>query len=85
MNLFAVQADRPSKGEMNKMPVTVTSKLACPVCGSVKDEEMPTDACQFFYDCTTCSSTLRPKQGDCCVFCSYGDTQCPSKQREEAA
>src|ERR1019366_531002 len=29
-------------------------------------------ACQFFYDCKGCGQRLKPKQGDCCVFCSYG-------------
>jgi hypothetical protein len=23
---------------------------------------------------------LRPKPGDCCVFCSYGDMKCPPMQ-----
>jgi hypothetical protein len=23
---------------------------------------------------------LRPKTGDCCVFCSYGDMKCPPMQ-----
>jgi hypothetical protein len=29
---------------------------------------MPTDACQFFYECAGCGTRLRPKTGDCCVF-----------------
>lgn len=33
---------------------------------------MPTDACQFFYECERCNTVLSPKVGDCCVFCSYG-------------
>ncbi|MEJ2256949.1 MAG: GDCCVxC domain-containing (seleno)protein, partial [Woeseiaceae bacterium] len=24
----------------------------------------------------------KPKEGDCCVFCSYGDTECPPVQNE---
>jgi hypothetical protein len=44
-------------------------------------EVMPTDACQFFYDCQGCGAVLRPKPGDCCVFCSYGDTPCPPIQQ----
>ena len=44
---------------------------------------MPTDACQFFYDCSNCKTVLRPKEGDCCVFCSYTDTICPVKQLEQ--
>jgi hypothetical protein len=41
---------------------------------------MPTDACQFFYDCKGCGVLLRPKEGDCCVFCSYGTVPCPPIQ-----
>jgi len=41
---------------------------------------MPENACQYFYTCTSCGVTLKPLQGDCCVFCSYGDTACPPKQ-----
>ena len=43
---------------------------------------MPTNACQFFYECTDCGSLLRPKPGDCCVFCSYGSIPCPPIQAE---
>jgi hypothetical protein len=41
---------------------------------------MPTDACQFFYDCKGCGALLRPEQGHCCVFCSYGTVPCPPVQ-----
>lgn len=43
---------------------------------------MPTDACQFYYECMNCQAVLRPLDGDCCVFCSYADTLCPPKQME---
>ena len=43
--------------------------LTCPACGHAKRELMPTDACQFFYECEHCKTVLRPKVGDCCVFC----------------
>ncbi|WP_322090750.1 GDCCVxC domain-containing (seleno)protein [Caenispirillum salinarum] len=52
--------------------IELTSELTCPHCGHRAVEEMPTDACQFFYDCEGCGCLLRPKPGDCCVFCSYG-------------
>jgi hypothetical protein len=58
------------------------SVLVCPVCGFAKRETMPTDACQFFYECTQCKALLRPKHGDCCVFCSYGSVKCPPMQEE---
>jgi len=41
---------------------------------------MPTDACQFFYDCKGCGERLKPLAGDCCVFCSYGSVPCPPVQ-----
>lgn len=41
---------------------------------------MPTDACQWFYECERCKTVLRPKAGDCCVFCSYGTHRCPPIQ-----
>ena len=51
----------------------LTSTLTCPECGGVATETMPTNACQFFYDCRHCAAVLRPLAGDCCVFCSFGD------------
>ena len=44
--------------------LVLDSMLTCPHCGHVKQEHMPTDACQFFYDCTGCGTMLRPKPGD---------------------
>ncbi|MGB6507745.1 MAG: GDCCVxC domain-containing (seleno)protein [Xanthobacteraceae bacterium] len=61
------------------MVITV-SAITCPKCGHRATEKMPTDACQFFYDCKGCGERLKPKPGDCCVFCSYGSAQCPPMQ-----
>lgn len=58
------------------------SVLTCPVCGHVRREVMPTDACLFFYECEQCQTVLRPKPGDCCVFCSYGSVPCPPVQAQ---
>ena len=60
------------------------STITCPHCGRAEVETMPTDACQFYYDCRGCGALLRPNQGDCCVFCSYGDIQCPPIQQGDA-
>ncbi|PVY57407.1 hypothetical protein C8D04_2692 [Simplicispira sp. 125] len=46
---------------------------------------MPTDACQWFYECEECHTVLRPKPGDCCVFCSYGSVPCPPIQSGDQA
>lgn len=61
------------------------SVLTCPECGQSKEETMPTDACQYFYECRGCGTLLRPKPGDCCVFCSYGTVACPPRQSDHDA
>ena len=58
------------------------SVLTCPQCGLRKQETMPTDACQFYYECEGCAAVLRPKAGHCCVFCAYGTVKCPPIQLE---
>ena len=60
--------------------VELKSTLTCPNCGYKKDEIMPTDACQFFYECEKCKTILKPLEGDCCVYCSYGSVKCPPIQ-----
>jgi len=60
------------------------STITCPECGFSKKETMPTDACQWFYECTACHVVLKPKVGDCCVYCSYGDVPCPPVQQQQA-
>ena len=61
----------------------LTSVLTCPHCGSATTEEMPLDACVYFHECAGCGTLLRPKPGDCCVFCSYGTVKCPPVQRSD--
>ncbi|MCB9082414.1 MAG: class I SAM-dependent methyltransferase [Lewinellaceae bacterium] len=59
-----------------------SSVITCPQCGFQKEEIMPVDACQYFYTCANCEAMLRPKAGDCCVFCSYGSVKCPPVQQQ---
>lgn len=59
------------------------STITCPHCGNEKIEQMPADACQYFYQCEQCQKVLKPKAGDCCVFCSYGTNPCPSVQNKK--
>ena len=56
------------------------SRLTCPHCGWNEVLVMPEDACLWFFDCPGCGTMLKPKVGDCCVFCSYGDVPCPPVQ-----
>ena len=39
--------------------------LTCPKCGHQAVETMPTDACQFFYECKGCGEILKRLAGDC--------------------
>jgi len=60
--------------------IELKSVITCPNCGHQKEETMPTDACQFFYECESCKTLLKPKEGDCCVYCSFGSVPCPPIQ-----
>jgi hypothetical protein len=64
----------------NEAGVVLQSVITCPQCGHRTEETMPTDACLYFYDCPACGAKLKPKLGDCCVFCSYGSVPCPPIQ-----
>jgi hypothetical protein len=68
---------------MKNNGVVLKSVISCPHCGHQKEETMPTDACQYFYECEKCKTILKPKQGDCCVYCSYGSVPCPPIQENK--
>ena len=63
--------------------IILKSTVICPACGHEKEETMPTDACQYFYECENCKAILKPQAGDCCVFCSYGTVKCPPIQMDK--
>lgn len=70
------------------LPVTVwslimelQSRITCPHCGHQRVEQMPIDACLWFYHCEHCRALLTPRPGDCCVFCSWGSVPCPPVQQ----
>jgi len=65
------------------MKIILNSIITCPRCGTKKEETMATDSCLFFYECTSCKQLLKPKTGDCCVFCSYGNVSCPPIQMKK--
>jgi len=67
----------------DKMEVTTKSIITCPHCGHAKEEQMPEDACMYFYECEQCKTVLKPRLGDCCVFCSYGTIPCPPVQESK--
>lgn len=63
------------------MEVILKSEITCPNCKHKKVEEMPTNACQFLYECEKCKTVLKPNEGDCCVYCSFGTVPCPPIQK----
>lgn len=58
----------------------LASVLSCPACGARTEETMPEDACVIRWECPGCGTVLRPRDGDCCVFCSHGSVPCPPVQ-----
>lgn len=56
------------------------STLTCPFCEHHTKLEMPIDSCLILFKCENCSKIIKPFEGDCCVFCSYGSVKCPSMQ-----
>lgn len=70
--------------ETQQGAIVLESTITCPECGHVETETMPTDACQWFYDCKGCKAVLKPLPGDCCVYCSYATMPCPPIQAGDA-
>ena len=65
---------------MSEIQYEAFSTITCPDCGHQSKDKMPTDACQFYYECKGCEKLLRPLLGDCCVYCSFADVPCPPIQ-----
>jgi Zn ribbon nucleic-acid-binding protein len=61
--------------------IETKATLTCPACGHKAEMDMPEDRCVMIHNCESCGVTLEPKPGDCCVFCSYADKQCPPMQK----
>jgi len=53
--------------------IQLQSTIICPKCNHQTTEQMPTNYCQYFWECPHCKNNLKPKKGDCCVYCSYSN------------
>lgn len=69
-----------STGKPEMSDLILHSELQCPACGHASRERMPTDYCLYYFECPGCGTLLKPKPGDCCVFCSWGSVPCPPIQ-----
>ncbi|MBV9229853.1 MAG: hypothetical protein JOZ18_11110 [Chloroflexi bacterium] len=68
---------------MKNLALLATLTCPNPICQSQQQVMMPTTYCQLTYTCEACGLTHKRKPGGCCVFCSYADRPCPSKQGGE--
>ncbi|MEA9602543.1 GDCCVxC domain-containing (seleno)protein [Polynucleobacter sp. MG-28-Ekke-A2] len=60
------------------------SIVTCPHCQAselINAEE----GAQHLYRCRSCSAILKPKSGDCCILCSFGNRDCSSSEQNLAA
>lgn len=62
----------------------LVSSVTCPHCNARHEATMPEDACQIMLDCPACRRAIRPRPGQCCVFCSWGTVPCPPVQAAAA-
>lgn len=69
---------------MNDIALFATLTCPNPACQHQQRARIPEHACQLTYVCEGCLLTHRHKEGDCCVFCSYADQPCPSREEEDA-
>ena len=83
LGLGIVQFNKKKNTPMRKEAI-LQSVLTCPACGHQKEETMPTNACQYFYECENCQKILKPTGQDCCVYCSYGTVACPPIQLDQS-
>ena len=56
--------------------------LKCPHCGVEQRATMPLTGKKMAQDCRFCGETMIAKEGECCVFCSYGLIGCPVAQEK---
>jgi hypothetical protein len=68
---------------MNEHALFATLTCPHPTCLYQQRALIPEHACQLTYTCEGCQRTHRCKAGDCCIFCSYADRPCPSREGEE--
>ncbi|WP_370624175.1 GDCCVxC domain-containing (seleno)protein [Polynucleobacter sp. JS-Safj-400b-B2] len=68
---------------MNKTIQYSQATVTCPYCQAseiINSEE----GAQHFYRCRSCSAILKPKSGDCCILCSFGNRDCTSSEQNLA-
>ena len=62
------------------MTPILDSIVTCPHCSRPHEARMAEDSCKISADCPSCGREIRPKAGQCCVYCSWGSVPCPPMQ-----
>ncbi|WP_305848903.1 GDCCVxC domain-containing (seleno)protein [Polynucleobacter sp. AP-Ainpum-60-G11] len=70
---------------MNSKNNEFHSTITCPFCLQSETLGIPVGGSQHLYRCRACNAILRPKSGDCCIFCSFGNIDCSSSEQNLAA
>ena len=68
------------KINIGEIKMILDSILTCPECAYKMKEIMLENTSQYSYRCPSCEKQIKTKQGECCVFCCYGDYPCPQEQ-----
>ncbi|OWS69441.1 GDCCVxC domain-containing (seleno)protein [Polynucleobacter campilacus] len=69
---------------MNYSEEKQQSTITCPHCQAAETLEVLRGSSMHLYRCRSCSNILKPKSGDCCIFCSFGDFDCASAEQNLA-
>lgn len=52
------------------------SILTCPNCKYKESEEMHENVFPTKFNCGSCQQTVSIKDGECCIYCQFGDFPC---------
>ncbi|WP_371743194.1 GDCCVxC domain-containing (seleno)protein [Polynucleobacter sp. MWH-UH35A] len=69
---------------MNQVINHPQSIVTCPYC-QASEIMSSEEGAQHLYRCRSCSAILKPKSGDCCILCSFGNRDCSSSEQNLAA
>ena len=61
------------------------STITCPHCSATETLEITKGYSLHLYRCFACGGILKPKSGDCCIFCSFSDLDCSSAEQNLAS
>ncbi len=61
--------------------VRVECEVTCPECGNREWVTMEPDHSPYVLVCDQCLNTTAPTNGECCMFCAYGTSQCLPRQK----